>query len=146
MDRRRRPRAVPDHGGIVGSEGGYTRIRDVYEEGLERASESEIESATTAVERTNGPILRISGGKDGLWQSTALSDVAMQRLADAEDPPPGEHLAYENAGHLIFPPYRPAAGRRAINGRLYGGTPEGYARGDIGSWRALLATLDRGLR
>lgn len=132
--------------GIAGNEDGYRRIRDLYETGLEWASESEVTAATIAVERTDGPILCISGGDDGLWQSTALSNVAMERLADTADSPPAEHLAYDEAGHLIFPPYRPTAGRRAIEGRLYGGRSKGYARADVGSWPAVLSTLDDGLR
>lgn len=132
--------------GFAGEEDGNRRIRDLYENGLEGATGSEIEAATIAVEETDGPILCISGGDDGLWRSTHLSDIAMKRLRDAEDAPSSEHLAYDDAGHLIFPPYRPTAGRRAIEGRLYGGTPEGYARADVGSWPAVLATFDRGLR
>ncbi|MDQ3444320.1 MAG: acyl-CoA thioesterase/BAAT N-terminal domain-containing protein, partial [Chloroflexota bacterium] len=49
-------------------------------EGLAFASTLEDEFAEVPVERIDGPIILISGDADGLWQSTALSRVAWDRL------------------------------------------------------------------
>ena len=90
-------------------------LADMYRRSLEQ--EEAVKKATIAVERINGPILLISGKADTLWPSTYLCEMAMARLQAQGFKFPFEHVAYDEAGHLISS-IRPDATRR-------GGTSEG---------------------
>jgi hypothetical protein len=54
---------------------------------------------------------------------------------------PVEHLAFENAGHIINFPFMPAATRIQL-----GGTIDGLAHADAESWKAVLAFLSKSLQ
>jgi hypothetical protein len=69
-----------------------------------------IVDATFAVEQTKGPILRISGGDDGVWQSLAMADAVVDRLKRPHFAYSFDHLKYGHAGH--------GAGRPDIVSRL----------------------------
>ena len=64
--------------------------------------------AAIAVELTKGPILRISGGDDGVWQSSAMTDTVVDRLKRAHFACSFDHLKYSHAGAR-----RRAAGHRS---------------------------------
>lgn len=111
--------------------------------------EKELESrsdAVIAVERTNGPILMLSGADDALWPSGPLSEVARQRLERHEFPFPYEHISYPDAGHAFPPPYMPATDSLSPKGFLRGGSTEGTARAMENAWRRILEFLDETLR
>ncbi|MCL0058971.1 dienelactone hydrolase family protein [Dehalococcoidia bacterium] len=59
-----------------------------------------VERAIIPVERINGPILLISGKKDGLWPSSMMCERIVERLSQHNFPFPFEHLSYEDAGHI----------------------------------------------
>ena len=90
-------------------------------------------AAEIRVEMTHGPILMISGGDDGVWESKAMASTAMARLKDAHFAFATEHLSYAHAGHRaglakIIPTWvgevhHPVSGEAV----RYGGTPEGNA-------------------
>jgi dienelactone hydrolase len=107
-----------------------------------QAKPEQFERAEIPVERTNGPVLVISGDADQVWPSTQLSQVAMDRLGRYERPYRDEFRHYPDAGHGIQPPYLPAT-----PGTYYfGGGLEGNAAANQDSWRRVLRMLDGRLR
>lgn len=78
-----------------------SQIVEYYRNGLKAASADQLEAATIKVERINGPILMLSGQEDTLWPSSELSEMVVTRLKEKRFTYPVEHVAYENAGHLI---------------------------------------------
>lgn len=63
-------------------------------------------NAEIAVEHTQGPILLISGGEDGVWKSSAMTDAIAARLRR-------EHFRYEVV-RLNYPHAGHSAGRPEI--------------------------------
>lgn len=112
--------------------------RPFYERALD--SGPAVEAATIAVEKISGPVLLISGTDDGLWPSTRLAEMAMDRLRAHEHPFPFEHLRYEGAGHMLaLPGYEPAEsfGRRLE----LGGSEEANEFANTDSWPKVLDLL-----
>ena len=56
------------------------------------------------VEKTNGPILLISGEEDQMWPSTRMGDQIIARLEAQAHPFASRHCRYPGAGHLMRPP------------------------------------------
>jgi dienelactone hydrolase len=104
--------------------------------------ESRVEAATIAVERIDGPVLLISGQRDLLWPSFALSQIAMDRLVARGHQYRHEHLAYRDAGHFIQAPYLPIPQRLGF----FGGTAAGTAEANADSWLRVLEMLDDRLK
>lgn len=102
---------------------------------------NEVERAEIAVEETNGPVLLIAAGDDGLWPSEALSRVAYGRLQSHDRPYDDELVVYPDAGHLIGAPYVPTGGYSSV----LGGTASANARANEDSWRRATALLDGAL-
>jgi dienelactone hydrolase len=100
-----------------------------------QAKPERFERAEIPVERTNGPVLLISGDADQVWPSTQLSQVAMERLGRYERPFRDEFRHYPDAGHGIQPPYLPAT----PGTYYYGGDLEGNAAANKDSWRRVCA-------
>ena len=115
--------------------------RSMMEKELERQSD-----AVIAVERTNGPILMLSGAEDALWPSGPLSEVARSRLDLHDFPFSYEHISYPDAGHSFPPPYMPAMTSQSPNGFLRGGSTEGTAQAMDDAWRRILEFLNETLR
>jgi dienelactone hydrolase len=107
-----------------------------------QAKPEQIENAQIPVERTNGPILLISGDADQIWPSTQLSQVAMDRLQRSGRPYHDEFRHYPDAGHGIQPPYQPAT----PGTYYYGGDLKGNAAANEDSWQRVLRMLDERLR
>lgn len=107
-----------------------------------QAMPDQLERAEIPVERTNGPILLISGDADQVWPSTQLSQVAMDRLRRSERHYLDGFLHYPDAGHGIQPPYLPAT----PGTYYYGGDPRGNATANEDSWQRVLHMLDERLR
>jgi dienelactone hydrolase len=107
-----------------------------------QAKLKQIEKSQIPVERTNGPVLLISGDADQVWPSTQLSQVAMDRLRRFERPYHDEFHHYPDAGHGIQPPYLPAT----PGTYYYGGDLEGNAAANEDSWQRVLRMLDGRLR
>jgi dienelactone hydrolase len=100
-----------------------------------QAKPERFERAEIPVERTNGPVLLISGDADQVWLSTQLSQVTMERLGRYERPFRDEFRHYPDAGHGIQPPYLPAT----PGTYYYGGDLEGNAAANEDSWRCVCA-------
>ena len=110
-----------------------------------------VAAAEIPVERIRGPVLLISGKGDAIWPATDLAEIAVARLRAHNHPFPVEHLAYEDAGHLLLPPYRStsitAMPHPVLHMKLsFGGTPAGTARAVAESWPRVLAFLEQSLR
>ncbi len=116
--------------------------RPFYERAL--AYRAAVNAATIAVERTNGPVLLISGTADELWPSTRFAEMAMQRLRAHDHPFPFEHLRYEAAGHLItLPGYEPKEDwRRRVK---LGGSRKANEFANTDSWPRVLGFLKKHL-
>jgi dienelactone hydrolase len=108
-----------------------------------------IERAAIAVENTKGPVLLVSGSDDQMWPSSALADIAFQRLQAHEHPYAYKHLKYAGAGHLIRVPYGPLSSRAlglavdGFQGHLcsVGGTPKADADAGVDAWKSTLDLL-----
>jgi dienelactone hydrolase len=127
------------------AEGEAVRLTPYFVRNMEDAEA--VARVEIAVERINGPLLLISGKDDAMWPSTRLADIASRRLQEHAFAYPYQHLAYEDAGHMITTPYNPCTiteSRHALTGGLnaFGGTPHGYAAACDDSWRKILSMLD----
>lgn len=113
---------------------------------LDHATPAEIERATIPVERIDGPVLLVSGGKDTIWSSSDLADVAIERLTDHGHSWSYDHRSYPAAGHAIRTPYRFDATDDPAAEHSLGGTYGANARASADAWLATLDYLRRGLR
>jgi dienelactone hydrolase len=103
-----------------------------------------VRAAEIPVEKINGPILMITGKDDQMWPSTALSDIAMERLKRNSFPHAYDHVCYEKAGHDIGPPYQPSLVRirhTVVPFIAIGGTQKANAQASEDSWRRVLSLL-----
>jgi dienelactone hydrolase len=119
---------------------GRILTRPVLERGFENASEAARRAATIAVERTDGPVLLLSGDADPVWPARRLSAVTAERLSRHDFPHAFEHLTYDGCGHLIGVPHVPFGGVEA--GDV---TARATAHAAADSWSVVLEFLDRGL-
>jgi dienelactone hydrolase len=119
---------------------GRILTRPVLERGFENASEAARRDATIPVERTEGPVLLLSGGADPVWPARRLSAVAAERLARHDFPYAFDHRTYDGCGHLIGVSYAPFGGVEA--GDV---TARATAHAAADSWPAVLEYLERGL-
>lgn len=107
------------------------------------ADEGAVERATIPVERIDGPVLLLSGDDDQMWPSTALAEIAVERLRMSGFRHPLTHVHYPNAGHSLTTPYLPSgpsASFHPVRRRVmaYGGTRQGNAvAGEDAWWRSI---------
>lgn len=112
---------------------------------LDRAAEEEVEAATIAVERIDGPVLLVSGGSDRIWPSDRLASVAADRLDEHDHSHHVEHRSYPNAGHAIRVPYRLDKEDDPAERHQFGGTHAANARASADAWEGTLSILDDGI-
>lgn len=116
------------------------KLVDLYEASLE--NNEAFDKAVIQVEKTQGPILLISGKDDSLWPSTKMSDLIVARLKHNKFRYAYTHVAYDGAGHGIAPPgYVPTATTLRFGGGL-----QGNAHAQAKGWKELLAFLARSLK
>ena len=60
--------------------------------------------AVIPVEKVNGPVLLVSGGKDELWPSAPMAEAIIARLDAAKFAHRHVHLTYPDAGHGVGGP------------------------------------------
>ena len=119
-------------------------LTPLFESGLR--DQAAVARSLIPVERTNGPVLMISGTDDQMWPSTQMSELAMDRFRQHAHRFAFDHLVYEGAGHVIGQPYAPTTIRHSVHAVLktdyaYGGTAEADARAAADSWPKVLAFL-----
>lgn len=135
----------------TGIRGKPIRVADLFRPSFDDIDAESTNAGIIPVEKIDGPVLLISGKDDGIWPSTALSEIAIQRLDSHDHPYPYEHLAYENAGHIISVPSQPTADWdtfKVTSGVTLkaGGTAPGNAHAAADSWPHVLEFLAEGLR
>jgi dienelactone hydrolase/uncharacterized protein (DUF2141 family) len=111
--------------------------------GADKRPETEIPA-----ERTNGPILLISGGDDALWPSQQMADTLVARLKAKGFGHEVQHLTYPKAGHVVFvgaPDGMMAHGFTTASPYL-GGTPEANAQAWADDWPKVLAFFHKALK
>ena len=81
----------------------YPMARTYYERALE--SEVDLASKVIKVERTNGPVLLVSGTEDRIWPATRFSEMVVERLEKHRHRFPHKHLKYDDTGHATSLPY-----------------------------------------
>jgi len=116
------------------------RLRLLYE--ASRADSLNLDAARIPLEKFNGRLLLVSGRDDQMIPSSTAAEAIVRRLGGDR----ATHLQYEDAGHVILPPYLPTPPRWRAGIWLTGGTPEGVAEADVASWKQILGFLDTALR
>jgi dienelactone hydrolase len=115
------------------------------------STDNPTDPAAIAVELTNGPILMISGGDDGIWSSRSMANAAMHRLQIAHFRYQFIHLSYPHAGHRAGTPWITptwsGGARQPISGEAQnlGGTPEGNALSTLDADPKVLGFLQQSL-
>jgi dienelactone hydrolase len=104
-----------------------------------------------AAEHTHGPILLISGGEDGIWNSSAMTESIVTRLKRERFNYDVIRLNYPHAGHSagrpeIVPSWQgwtrnPTSGRETE----MGGTPAGNAASSLDAAPKILEFLEKSL-
>jgi dienelactone hydrolase len=108
-------------------------------------------NAEIAVERTQGPILLVSGGEDDVWRSSTMTDAIVARLAREHFQYEVLRLNYPHAGHSAgrpeIVPSRESWTRNPNSGRdtEMGGTPAGNAASTLDAAPKVLEFLARSL-
>ncbi|MGA2130970.1 MAG: acyl-CoA thioesterase/bile acid-CoA:amino acid N-acyltransferase family protein [Bryobacteraceae bacterium] len=118
--------------------------------GGERDPETALQGAIE-VERTQGPILLLSGNADGIWESTGMANAIVARLERHHFTYQVEHLSYPHAGHQAgHPEIVPAwvgESRNPMSGRDRhpGGSPKGNFESSLDAGPRVIAFLQRSL-
>ncbi|MCB9139264.1 MAG: dienelactone hydrolase family protein [Caldilineaceae bacterium] len=104
-----------------------------------------VEPAMTRVEKTNGPILLLTGGDDRTWPSARLAEIVVARLDEYNFPYPYRHVNYPSGGHSLGRPYLPTY--TTINSlvdcdQALGGSPAANAAMTVAAWQEVFAFLD----
>lgn len=125
-------------------------FKSSYIENLDNSTN--LEEATIQVEKTNGPLLIISGEDDQMWPAQRFGKMIMQRLNSFKHPFSDQHFNYPGAGHRISLPYLPTAGMQEVyhpRSRAicaYGGNPQGHAHAASQSWAEVRTFLEKHLK
>lgn len=135
---------------LNGFRGRPLAFEPTYRKPLEEPDSQMVQEAVIPAEEIDGPVLLISGEDDQVWQSTPLSEITIDRLDRHGHAYPYDHLAYEDAGHMITIPYQPTSHFDAVPfspGIMMagGGTPPGNAHAAADSWPKVLEYLKEGL-
>jgi dienelactone hydrolase len=122
------------------------RQRSMFERALR--DRDQVERASIEVERIDGPVLLISGGRDALWPADRFGDDVLRRLRVHGHRYPVRHLRYADAGHFVCFPYGlpslPPMTRLGVHPRLtidFGGTAAANAAASRESWAEILGFL-----
>lgn len=121
----------------------FAGLRDLYDRSL--PAEGKEGEALIRVERINGDVLLISGGEDGLWGATPMSERIERRLKAHRFRHRVEHLSYPGAGHAILGP-PPASVEKAAPLAQLGGTAQANLDARADAWPRTLAFLAAALK
>jgi dienelactone hydrolase len=109
-------------------------------------------TAAIPVEATHGPILLISGGEDGVWDSTLMADGVVNRLKQTHFAYHVEVLKYAHAGHRagrpeLVPAWHSGTERSASGAELeFGGSVKGDAESSLDAIPKVLEFLGQSLQ
>jgi dienelactone hydrolase len=95
------------------------------------------------VEKTNGPILLISGDDDRMWPSARMGEQIVERLEDHGHPFRSRHHRYPRAGHLMR---TPGVSTSVLHNTFaFGGCGSAQAAANREAWAETLAFLHSSL-
>ncbi len=121
--------------------GQVTSYKEYFLNTLKNLDPELIKEAAIKVEKIKAPLFMVSGKADLTWPASIFSEMIISRLKKHEFKYEYEHLAVENAGHLVFLPDFITATYRHFNG----GTREAELHGSIRSWNKSIAFLHKHL-
>ncbi|MGD8574681.1 MAG: acyl-CoA thioesterase/bile acid-CoA:amino acid N-acyltransferase family protein [Gammaproteobacteria bacterium] len=106
-----------------------------------------VADAITPIWRISGPVLFIAGGDDQLGMSGPMARLGIKLLKQHHHAYGDHALIYPQAGHLIWPGYRPTFNQQKSPPGVppVGGSPAGYARADVDCGPRVLAFLHHAL-
>lgn len=104
--------------------------------------------AEIPVEKINGPVLLLSGDKDGVWNAALNSERVLARLKKQGFKHDAKHIDYPGAGHLVFKgdPEGQAYELDAATLQFMGGSTEANAAAQRDAWSKGLAFFDGALK
>jgi dienelactone hydrolase len=114
-------------------------LAEMYRRSLDQ--EQLVSRAMIPVESINAPILLLSGKQDTTWPSSLMGDMVVKRLRDHKFKFSYEHIAYDDAGHMIAA----RGGRADIPATRRGGTEDGNRIAQDDVERRMFAFLTRHL-
>lgn len=112
-------------------------LADMYRRSLNQRDLAQ--RAAISVERINGPILLLSGKQDTTWPSSLMGDMVVRQLRERAFGFSYEHIAYDDAGHMI------AWKRTDIRATRRGGTEQGNRVAQDDAERRMLGFFRRHL-
>jgi acetyl esterase/lipase len=125
-------------------------ILDYFWLGL--ANEAVANQAVIEVEKSQGAIMMITGGKDETWPASYMGDQVMKRLTAHEFEHPFVHVQFDNAGHILGAfPDTPVSRFHAfpVEGApflyRFGGDPVAMVHESQESWRLVERFLEENL-
>ncbi|MCP4213750.1 MAG: hypothetical protein GY765_03790 [bacterium] len=116
-------------------------IAPCYLEGLK--DEAAVSRAVIAVEKTNGPILLVSGEDDRMWPSALMCRMVEKRLKQHKFRYDYRNLEFKNSGHNISPPGYMITTGEEDEVYAMGGNPGNNAHAQDGTWKAILSFLKK---
>lgn len=104
--------------------------------------------AEIPVEKINGPILLLTGDKDGVWNAKLNSERVLTRLKKHNFTHAAQHIDYPGAGHLVFKgdPRGQAYELDAATLQFMGGAAAANAAAQTDAWGKGLAFFDGALK
>ena len=114
----------------------------IYTSWVNTRDRKRLADAAIAVERSNGPILLISGKKDEAKPSANMAEKVIERLNMHSFPFKREHISFDDAGHLFNGP----GGLPGYGSDSHGGTVRGNSLARYQSWLHVLGFLKESLR
>lgn len=97
----------------------------------------DINSASIAVEKINGPILMLSSASDSIWPSLLHCEAASKRLAEKKFKYSYKHCTYEKSGHMLTLPLQSIPSLKKCNNNL-----EDWAKACVDSWNETIEFLN----
>lgn len=120
------------------------RVHAFYARGLD--DRDAVAAATIPVERIDGPVVVVSGDDDGVWPSTLLATLVVERLRAHGHPHRVEHRRYRHAGHMITVPGAELDADNPDVARFgLGGTPAADAEASRDAWPIVVDVLREAL-
>jgi dienelactone hydrolase len=126
-----------------GWSGPATSIYDLYAKGLSAIGEHP--DAVISVERINGPIILVCGGKDMIWPSCLMTEQITRRLKAHGFKYSVKQLKYAEAGHAAFGPPEPRGSDKIQKLAALGGTGAGNEAARLDDWPKVMAFMDAAL-
>jgi len=97
----------------------------------------DINAASIALEKINGPILMLSSASDDIWPSLLHCEIASKRLSEKNFKYNYKHCTYEKSGHMLTLPFQSISSLKKCNNNL-----EAWAKACNDSWKQTMEFLD----